>query len=316
MSDQADDLRARWRSLEPSVRKELLRTGHASDSEARWIAVYYAQREIARVRRKPWIALGVFVPAAGAVLGSVLLAGTGRTAVPIIAALALLIAFTVGVFGAAYTRLIALYRIITVNDHIPPPRAEGAGSESPAAPAAAGPSPSERKERLVVRVVPRKLVVFFGGIALALAALASLALVSRAGWPTLAVYAWLIGLMLLLLGTTLVQARRDDPLMALGEDGVTLPDGRTTVPWTRVTGITVVPVNAFRRHGGSRALLLTVDEPERVVADLGGRHARTARRSLATFGAPVSFVDRFTDTTAHAVASAASAWTGLPVREP
>ncbi|MEV4257273.1 hypothetical protein AB0J52_29300 [Spirillospora sp. NPDC049652] len=304
-TDDADDLRARWRSLEPSVRRELLKTGQASEPEAQWIAVYYAQQEIGPVRRKPWTALGVFALSVVAVLGLLLLAEVGRAALLVLAAIALVVAFAVGVFGWAQNQLTALNRIITVNAHVPLPRAEGATAES---------VPAGRREPLDVRVVPRKLIIFLGGCALVQAAFGTVALVSHAAVATIAVFGILTGLMLVLLASALVRARQDDPTMALGEDGVTIAGGRTTVPWARITGVRVFPLFPLRRHGRAHLLLLTVDDPEQLVASLTGRHARMARRSLSSYGAPVSFADQFTDTTAHAAAAAASAWTGLPVR--
>ncbi|MEV5574753.1 hypothetical protein AB0L06_32350 [Spirillospora sp. NPDC052269] len=302
MSDQASELRTRWRSLAPFIREEIIRTGRCGEAEANWIAVHYARMELGRVRRRLWLVILVFVVVLGVALGLLrsagVIGGVGTAVIATVVSLPVVLAL----FAWARGQVIAFSRIITMN--------EAAPETAPAA----GPVTPGLGQRLDVRIVLNRVIVRFGGIALVLALVGAAVAGIGAGTSTIVVCETGAAVVLALLVWIMVRARRHDPMVRLAEDGVTIAGWGTSVPWARVTGIRVVTPDARRGADGPHILALTVDAPEQLVSGLSGTYAKAAQRSLSAYGTPVSFSDRYTDTTAHAVASAASAWTGLPVR--
>ncbi|MFC5182294.1 hypothetical protein [Actinomadura harenae] len=301
MSDQASELRARWRALSPSLRVQIIRTGRTSEPEAQWIAVNFARMELGRVRRRIWTALAVHVVVLGTLLGVLRSVGVvGGTSTAVVAAV-VSVPVVLALFAWGRGRMIAFSRILTLN----------ASSAPDSAPVAVAP---RRGERLDVRLVLGRVVVRFGAIALVLALVGAVMAALKGGMSATVVCEGAAGVILLLLLWVVVRARKVNPIMTLSESGVTVGFWKTTVPWERITGISVVPLNGRGGSGGSYVLALTVDAPERFVAGLSGTYARNAQRSASAYGTPLTFDDRYTDTSAHAVASAVSAWTGLPVR--
>ncbi|WP_026411560.1 hypothetical protein [Actinomadura oligospora] len=301
MSDQASELRARWRSLAPFLREEIIRTGRSSEAEANWIAVHYARMSLGRVRRRMWIVIIVFMVVLGVALG--LLRSTdvvNGVTLPLVTTV-ITLPFVLALFAWARGQVIAFSRIITMNEAAP---------ES-VAPVSVRPGWGER---LDVRIVLGRVIVRFGGIALVLALVGALMAGIGAHTSTIVVCETGAGVILAMLLWIIVRARRHDPMVRLSEEGVTVAGWGTTVPWGRVTGIRVVTPDMRRGVSGSHILALSVDAPEQLIGGLSGAYAKSAQRSLSAYGTPVSFSDRYTDTTAHAVASAASTWTGLPVR--
>ncbi|RFU37858.1 hypothetical protein DZF91_30710 [Actinomadura logoneensis] len=317
MSEQASELRARWRALPPSTRDELVRTGRTGDPEAQWVAVHYARTRLGRLRRLVRVVLLVYIVVLGTALGllraSGLLNGPGVS----VAAAVVTLPSVLGLFAWFRGQVIVFNRVLTVNETAPLP--EAAAPPGPDASGAAGwradgwrADGTRRGESLVVRVVPRRLIVHLGGMALALAAVGTMLTAFERGFSA-AVTCWVGAVVVLgLLGLGLVRMRRSNPLVTLSEEGVRVTGWRTSVPWSRITGVRVVAPLSGR--GGPRVIALGVTASEQLVADLTGRYAQAARRSMSAYGTPLSFTDRYTDTTVHEVASAASAWTGLPVR--
>lgn len=302
MSDQASELRARWHSLAPFIREEILRTGRCGEAEANWIAVGYARMGLGRVRRRMWTVLLVFIVVLGVALGLLRSAGViDGVTLPLVATV-ISLPFVLALFAWTRGQVVAFSRIITMNEAAP----ETAPEARPVTPGLG--------ERLDVRVVLGRVIVRFGSIASVLALVGAAVAGIGGGTSTVVVCEVGAGVILAMLLWIIVRARRHNPMVRLSEDGVTIAGWGTTVPWTRITGIRVVTADVRRGAGGSHILTLTTDEPEQLVSALSGAYAKSAQRSLSAYGTPVSFSDRYTDTTAHAVASAASTWTGLPVR--
>ncbi|MFC4907880.1 STM3941 family protein [Actinomadura gamaensis] len=316
MSDQASELRARWLALAPFIRREILRTGRAGEPEAQWIAVNFARLQLRRVRAQMRIALLVYVVILGGSLGLLKAAGAFGNGEVVAIAIVLTVPFVFGLFVWGRGRVIAFSRIITLNESVRSNTSSGRRFEAgdvhlgtaPETPAAA----AGGVERLEVRLALGKLVVRFGGIALALAIAAAMLAAFDRSIAAVAVCGVGAVIVLALLLWTLIRARRHNPMVVLAENGVRVPGWNKTVPWNRVTGVRVITVN--ERRGGSRVLALVVDDPEALIADLSGAYGRAAKRSLSAYGTPLSFGDHYADTTAHTIAATASAWTGLPIR--
>ncbi|MEV4256142.1 hypothetical protein AB0J52_23540, partial [Spirillospora sp. NPDC049652] len=227
MSDQASELRSRWRALAPSVREGIIRTGRADEPEAQWIAVNYARMRLGRVRRRFRVLLLLYIVVLGTALG--LLRGSGvigPAGVPVAAAV-ITIPSVLGLFAWMRGQVIAYSRIITVNEAAPV--LEGAGPGPGLVPG--------RGEALAVRVVPGRLILRFGLTSLVLVVVGAVMLAVERSVST-AVTCWTASvLVLFLLGWALARIRRHNPLVTLSEDGVTVAGWRTTVPWSRITGI-------------------------------------------------------------------------------